>query len=75
MKFKIISILILSLLLVNTSTAFAEEIYSSPTAEGTTISPKIEITEYRYKYINGIKYKRLWSVTRNCWIDPAWTPA
>lgn len=34
-----------------------------------------EVTEYRYKVVDGILYKRLWSVTRNCWVDPYWTRA
>lgn len=32
-----------------------------------------EVTEYRYKVVDGIMYKRLWSITRNCWVDPYWT--
>ena len=31
-------------------------------------------TEYRFKYENGICWKRLWSNTENRWIDPKWTP-
>lgn len=38
----------------------------------TTITPKGEVTGYRYTYINGIKYKRLWSYTGGYWIDPYW---
>ncbi len=41
----------------------------------TTITPRGEVTGYRYKYINGRKYKRLWSYTGGYWIDPYWTPA
>lgn len=75
MKFKLISILILSFIFINTSSVFAEEIYSVTSMEEDAITPRGEITEYKYKYIGGVKYKRLWSVTRNCWVDPAWTPA
>lgn len=40
------------------------------------ISPKIkEVTGYKYKYFDGVKYKRLWSYTYNRWIDPEWTLA
>lgn len=31
-------------------------------------------TEYRFKYENGICWKRLWSNSENKWIDPKWTP-
>lgn len=41
----------------------------------TTISPKGEVTGYKYKYINGVLYKRLWSYTGGYWIDDAWMPA
>ncbi len=34
-----------------------------------------EVTEYKYRRINGVLYKRLWSVTYNHWIDPYWIPA
>ena len=34
-----------------------------------------EVTEYKYTYIDGVLYKRLWSVTYNHWIDPYWIPA
>ena len=40
------------------------------------ISPRIEeVTGYKYKYINGVKYKRLWSYTYSRWIDAEWTIA
>ena len=41
----------------------------------TTITPRGEVTGYRYKYINGRKYRWLWSYTGGYWIDPYWTPA
>ncbi len=38
------------------------------------ISSKIETlaehTGYKYMIIDGVKYKRLWSYSKNCWIDP-----
>ncbi len=37
--------------------------------------PYSETTGYKYKYINGVKYKRLWSYTRQEWIDKHWTKA
>ena len=40
----------------------------------TTITPRGEVTGYIYKYIDGVKYKRLWSYTGGYWIDPYWTP-
>lgn len=30
---------------------------------------------YKYKMINGKKYKRLWSDETQSWIDTYWTPA
>lgn len=41
----------------------------------TTINPKGEVTGYRYRYIDGVLYKRLWSYTGGYWIDPYWIPA
>lgn len=37
------------------------------------ISPHAEVTGYKYKMVNGIKFKRLWSYTYGRWIDPIWT--
>ena len=41
----------------------------------TTITPRGEVTGYKYKYINGVLYKRLCSYTNNCWIDEDWIRA
>lgn len=38
------------------------------------VQPYSSDTEYRYKCINGIWHKRLWSNSENRWIDPKWTP-
>lgn len=40
-----------------------------------TAVPYAEKTGYKYKYINGVKYKRLWSYTYNRWIDDGWYKA
>lgn len=42
---------------------------------GETYISRGEVLEWVYKYINGVKYKRRWSVTNNCWYDPGWIPA
>lgn len=39
------------------------------------LMPLAEETGYKYKVVNGVRYKRLWSYTYNRWIDPAWTIA
>ncbi len=44
-------------------------------APGTTADPQAEHTGYKYRWIDGVKYKRLWSYTYGKWIDPYWTPA
>jgi hypothetical protein len=31
-----------------------------------------EQTEYKYRLYSGRRQKRLWSATRECWIDPYW---
>ncbi len=38
------------------------------------IQPRINYTGYKYKTINGKRYKRLWSYTYNRWEEPNWTP-
>jgi hypothetical protein len=56
-------------------------VYASTESETPTVSENTEdetrgeVTEYHYMYIGNILYKRLWSVTRNCWVDPYWIPA
>lgn len=36
--------------------------------ENTEIETKVERVEWRYRTYNGVRQKRLWSVTRNCWL-------
>lgn len=38
-------------------------------------TPRKEKTGYKYKTVNGKKYKRLWSYTHSKWIDDSWTLA
>lgn len=56
---------------------------SKPASANTIINIQSEISSmqtyntdigYKYKYINGILYKRLWSYRKNDWIDPKWIP-
>lgn len=39
-----------------------------------SVEPRAEETGYKYMEINGVMYRRLWSYTRNCWIDDKWQP-
>ncbi len=52
----------------------AEQNNNIPTETNQSISARAESTGYIYKEMGGIMYKRLWSYTRGCWIDPTWTP-
>ena len=76
-KALLLSTFVLSLNL--SSTVSAQEILpaeiENTTGGETTISPKGEVTGYRYRYIDGVLYKRLWSYTGGYWIDPYWIPA
>jgi len=36
---------------------------------------RAESTGYIYTSVNGVMYKRLWSYSRGCWLEPAWSPA
>ncbi len=49
--------------------------YYTASNSNIVIETRGEITGYKYKYFNGVKYKRLWSYTYNRWIDPEWTLA
>ena len=44
------------------------------TSEG-EITPRANVTGYKYMEIDGILYKRLWSYTYARWEDPYWYPA
>ena len=44
-------------------------------SEVQTINPRSGNVYYKYKIINGKKYKRLWSADKNAWVDPYWTLA
>ena len=70
----ILALCISSLGIVNS--AFAQEppeLTEDMIAGETTISPRGEVTGYKYMYIDGVLYKRLWSYTGGYWIDPVWT--
>lgn len=71
---KRISLITLCMLSISMATAvYAQD--SAQTQENTTsVSPRAESTGYKYMTVNGVKYKRLWSYTRGCWVDPVWTP-
>lgn len=77
MKAKLLIVLTMSFMCLfgSVSSVMANEPEANNAETVSEISPRGEITEYKYKYINGVKYKRLWSVTGNYWIDPAWSPA
>lgn len=42
---------------------------SGPTG---VITPFAVVTKYYYQTLNGVTYKRLWSVSGGYWIDPYW---
>ncbi len=41
--------------------------------ENQGIQPYTEKTGYRYKKVNGTTYKRLWSYTKQKWLELEWT--
>lgn len=58
--------------------AYAEEAVKPPVDEvtesgDTGIMPMAEETEWYFKTINGVEYKRLWSVTYGKWLTD-WIP-
>lgn len=69
MNFKNLSkiLIISSCLLINIEPALAVE-----NTVNEIISPRVEKTGYKYKTEKGFTYKRLWSYTNQCWIDPYW---
>lgn len=76
MKYKSIKIFIclIAIFSISNMTTYANDV-CEPTEYITEYEEeptKGEVTEYKYKYIGDILYKRLWSVTRHCWIDPIW---
>jgi len=80
-KFLILSFTVIcisaNLFAVNT---FAETeqnipVFKTQNNNDSSIMPYSEKTGYKYKTINGLRYKRLWSYTYNRWIDPQWTLA
>ncbi|MDO4301212.1 MAG: hypothetical protein Q4D26_07480 [Clostridia bacterium] len=74
---KIGNILIISLCLLNSAVIVsAEESVSTGTdvMNETSVSPRVQSVGYKYITIDGIKYRRLWSYSENCWLEPAWTP-
>ena len=44
---------------------------SQTQAESNTV--RAEKTQWKYKYVDGVRYKRLWSITYSRWLTD-WTP-
>lgn len=75
-KIALLLIFILSLNMAATVVSAQEYLpveIQNTTGGETSITPRGEVTGYRYMYVNGIKYQRLWSYTGGYWIDPYWT--
>ncbi len=68
-------LLVVTLLIIKNSTitcyACTREIGSKIVYDNKAIIHN-EITEWKYRYYNGKKQKRLWSRTNNCWISDHW---
>ena len=48
--------------------------YSAPDVQSSAVvSPQAEETEWAYKQVNGVWYKRLWSITYAKWLTD-WMP-
>ena len=43
-----------------------------PTSNGSI--QRYDVYTYKYKIINGIRYRRLWNSTKGEWAEPYWTP-
>lgn len=77
-KTLLLLVFVLSLNITASVVSAQELIYADVVEEAaiidgeTTINPRGEVTGYKYTYINGVKYKRLWSYTGGYWIDPYW---
>ncbi len=41
---------------------------------GNVAQPMKEVTGYKYKWVDGIQYRRLWSYTYERWVDDHWSP-
>lgn len=33
-----------------------------------TIAPRGDVTIWKYKIVNGVKYQRLWNKSKGCWV-------
>lgn len=55
-------------------------VFARPVSDGNAVSartsevsPCADVTEWRYKYINGVLHRRLYNCTKNVWIGD-WEP-
>lgn len=76
---KVLLVTLCSLTLSMSTAAFAQDLQEpaeniAMAAGETTVTPRGEVTGYKYMTIDGKKYKRLWSYTGGYWIDDYWTP-
>lgn len=77
MKKKLLFTLMVAFMSISTlmpAYASALTVDVAPAMSSLVITPRIEVTRYYYKTINGKEHKRLWSVTYNHWIDDMWYP-
>lgn len=72
-------LLIATLCIVLSTTSINVFMNNTATKATAAEHPGIElygnITGYIYKYIDGKRYKRLWSYSYKRWEEPGWTPA
>lgn len=73
---KIRNLLIISLAVISLSgflTVFSFAAEPETNNAETEIVTRAEITEWHYKVVNGVWYKRLWSITYQRWLTE-WMP-
>ncbi len=71
--FKVLLLTASIFMLTPCSAIAAEQNNNTPNEVNQSISARAESTGYIYKEIDGVMYRRLWSYTRGCWIDPMWS--
>ncbi len=76
MKRKILTLLLVGIIFTGgyscnnpSITIYASTSPSVSATESEPIIARAPKTEWRFKMINGVKHKRLWSITRNKWIS------
>lgn len=72
-KFLIVTFIFCTVIITTPIQTLASSANNSLTLNSRELTPKANVTGYKYRIKDGKRWKRLWSYTYNRWEEPNWT--